>query len=67
MVRRMGQSTSGFVTSLLLIAEDIRDGRQTEPFTGDELYRLCNELERAIALLGADEGESIVLEGESDL
>ncbi|HEY5023618.1 MAG TPA: hypothetical protein VII76_01465 [Acidimicrobiales bacterium] len=55
------------LTSLLVIAEDIRDGRRAEPFTGDELYRLCNELKRAIALLGADEGESIVLEGEGDL
>jgi hypothetical protein len=54
------------LTSLLVIAEDIRDGRRAEPFTGDELYRLCNELKRAIALLGADEGESIVLEGEGD-
>ncbi len=55
------------LTSLLIVAEDIRDGRRTEPFTGDELYRLCNELKRAIALLGAGEGESIVLEGEGDL
>ena len=54
------------LTSLLVIAEDIRDGRRTEPFTGEELHRLCNELKRAIALLGANEGESIVLEGEGD-
>jgi hypothetical protein len=47
------------LTSLLVIAEDIRDGRRTEPFTGDELIRLCNELARAVALLGADEGESL--------
>lgn len=55
------------LTSLLVIAEDIRDGRRSEPFSGDEIYRLCNELKRAIALLGAGEGESIVLEGEGDL
>lgn len=54
------------LTSLLVIAEDIRDGRRTEPFTGEELYRLCNELKRAIALLGANEGEFIVLEGEGE-
>jgi hypothetical protein len=55
------------LTSLLVIAEDIRDGRRTEPFGQDEIYRLCNELKRAIALLGAGEGESIVLEGEGDV
>jgi hypothetical protein len=55
------------LTSLLVIAEDIRDGRRAEPFNGDELDRLCNELKRAIALLGAGEGESIVLEGEGDI
>jgi hypothetical protein len=55
------------LTSLLVIAEDIRDGRRREPFSGDEIDRLCNELKRAIALLGAGEGESIVLEGEGDL
>ena len=54
------------LTSLLVIAEDIRDGRRAEPFTRSELHRLCNELKRAIALLGADEGESIVLEGEGE-
>lgn len=54
------------LTSLLVIAENIRDGRRSEPFTDDELHRLCNELKRAIALLGANEGESIVLEGEGD-
>lgn len=53
------------LTSLLVVAEDIRDGRRTEPFTGDELFRLCNELKRAIALLGADEGESLDLEEEN--
>jgi hypothetical protein len=46
------------LTSLLVIAEDIRDGRRSEPLTNEELVRLCNELKRAIALLGADEGES---------
>ena len=55
------------LTSLLVVAEDIRDGRRSEPFSGDEIYRLCNALKRAIALLGAGEGESIVLEGEGDL
>jgi len=55
------------LTSLLVIAEDIRDGRRTEPFSGGELQRLCDELKRAIALLGANEGEAIVLEGENDL
>ena len=53
------------LTSLLVVAEDIRDGRRTEPFTGDELFRLCNELKRAIVLLGADEGESLELEEEN--
>jgi len=55
------------LTSLLVIAEDIRDGRRSEPFSRDELYRLCNELRRAIALLGADEGESLDREDELDL
>lgn len=56
------------LTSLLVIAEDIRDGRRTEPFTNDELVRLCNELKRAIALLGSDEGESLEMgELEEDL
>ena len=44
------------LTSLLVVAEDIRDGRRAEPFSRDELYRLCNAVKRAIALLGADEG-----------
>jgi hypothetical protein len=52
------------LTSLLVVAEDIRDGRRAEPFTGDEIYRLCNELKRAIALLGADEGESVPAEDD---
>ncbi|MGD0380918.1 MAG: hypothetical protein ABSC30_13120 [Acidimicrobiales bacterium] len=52
------------LTSLLVIAEDIRDGNRSEPFTIDEIYRLCNELKRAIALLGADEGESLDLDDE---
>ncbi len=52
------------LTSLLVIAEDIRDGTRYEPFTIDEIYRLCNELKRAIALLGANEGESPALEDE---
>jgi hypothetical protein len=47
------------LTALLVIAEDLRDGRRSEPLTNDELVRLCNELKRAIALLGADEGESL--------
>jgi hypothetical protein len=55
------------LTSLLVVAEDIRDGRRAEPFTRDELYRLCNALKRAIALLGADEGESLDREEELDL
>jgi hypothetical protein len=58
-----GESTHD-LTSLLVVAEDIRDGRRTEPFTGDELFRLCNELRRAIALLGADEGESLDVDEE---
>jgi hypothetical protein len=40
--------------SLVVVAEDIRDGRRAEPFTPEEIDRLCNELRRAIALLGAD-------------
>ena len=44
---------------MVVVAEDIRDGRRTEPFTYDELDRLCTELRRAIALLGADDGESL--------
>jgi hypothetical protein len=52
------------LTSLLVIAEDIRDGKRSEPFTSDEIYRLCDELKRAIALLGADEGESLDLDDE---
>jgi hypothetical protein len=40
--------------SLLLIAEDIRDGRRTEPFTHDELSHLCQEIERCIALLSEE-------------
>jgi hypothetical protein len=58
-----GESTHD-LTSLLVVAEDIRDGRRAEPFTGDELFRLCNELRRAIALLGADEGESLDVDEE---
>jgi hypothetical protein len=47
------------LTSLLVIVEDMRDGRRTEPLTHEDLVRLCNELKRAIALLGSDEGESL--------
>ena len=32
---------------------------RTEPLTHEDLVRLCNELKRAIALLGSDEGESL--------
>lgn len=42
------------LSSLVIVAEDIRDGRRMEPFTPDEIYRLCDQLRRAIALLGAD-------------
>lgn len=52
------------LTSLLVIAEDIRDGKRADPFTSDEIYRLCDELKRAIALLGADEGESLDRDNE---
>jgi hypothetical protein len=45
---------------LVLVAEDIRDGRRVEPFSHEELERLCNELRRAIALLGSDDGESLL-------
>jgi len=37
--------------SLLVIAEDIRDGKRSEPFTYAELVKLCEGVERAIALL----------------
>ena len=47
------------LSEMVVVAEDIRDGRRIEPFTHDELERLCNELRRAIALLGADGGESL--------
>ena len=47
------------LNALLVIVEDMRDGRRTEPLSNEELVRLCNELKRAIALLGADEGESL--------
>ena len=45
---------AGDLDALLLKAEDIRDGRRTEPFTHAELSQLCVELERAIALLSED-------------
>ena len=45
--------------SLLLIAEDIRDGRRVEPFTHDELSSLCDAIERAIALLSVDGGSDL--------
>jgi hypothetical protein len=54
------------LNSLLVIVEDMRDGRRTEPLTNEELVRLCNELKRAIALLGADEGESLGTGGVED-
>jgi hypothetical protein len=44
---------------MVVVAEDIRDGRRAEPFTHQELELLCNELRRAIALLGSDGGESL--------
>jgi len=53
------EGNSEGLETLLLIAEDIRDGRRTEPFTYAELSSLCIEIERAIALLS--------VEGESDL
>ena len=43
--------------SLLMIAEDLRDGRRVEPFTHEELSRLCDEIERAMALLSEDRVE----------
>ena len=43
--------------SLVVVAEDIRDGRRHEPFSHDEIVRLCNELRRAIAILSSEEGE----------
>jgi len=42
--------------SLVLVAEDIRDGRRTEAFTHEEIASLCDELRRAIALLSDHEG-----------
>ena len=44
---------------MVVVAEDIRDGRRAEPFTHQELELLCNELRRAIVLLGSDGGESL--------
>jgi hypothetical protein len=41
--------------SLLVIAEDIRDGRRPEPFTYKELVRLCEAIEHAMALLSDED------------
>jgi hypothetical protein len=49
--------------SLVVVAEDIRDGRRLEPFSHDEIYRLCNELRRAIAILSSNEGEILEEDG----
>ncbi|HLN40869.1 MAG TPA: hypothetical protein VK215_00335 [Acidimicrobiales bacterium] len=49
--------------SLVVVAEDIRDGRRQEPFSHDEIYRLCNELRRAIAILSSNEGEILEEDG----
>lgn len=58
LTRTMGamvdEGQSGELDALLVVAEDIRDGRRTEPFTHDELSRLCGEIRRAIALLSED-------------
>jgi hypothetical protein len=43
--------------ALMVVAEDIRDGRRTEPFTYEEISRLCGELGRAIALLSGEDRE----------
>jgi len=43
------------LNSLIVVAEDIRDGRRTEPFTPEEAYRLCNELRRAVERLSMQE------------
>jgi hypothetical protein len=43
--------------SLMVVAEDIRDGRRTEPFTHDEVVRLCDGLGRVIALLSDEDRE----------
>jgi hypothetical protein len=48
---------------LVVVAEDIRDGRRLEPFSHDEIYRLCNELRRAIAILSSNEGEILEEDG----
>ncbi len=53
--------------SLVVVAEDIRDGRRQEPFSHDEIYRLCNELRRAIALLSSEEGDLLEAEDGIDL
>lgn len=43
--------------SLLVIAEDIRDGRRSEPFTREELVGLCQGIQRAIALVSEEHEE----------
>jgi len=42
--------------SLMVVAEDIRDGRRSDPFTFEEISRLCFELGRVIALLSSEDG-----------
>jgi len=41
--------------ALMVIAEDIRDGRRTGTFSHEEIVRLCSELGRAIALLSGED------------
>ncbi len=53
--------------ALVVVAEDIRDGRRAEPFSHDEIYRLCNEMRRAIALLSAKDADFLPTDDESDL
>jgi hypothetical protein len=52
-VAGMAEDTSG-LESLLMVAEDLRDGRRSEPFTHEELSQLCSQIERAIALLSQE-------------
>jgi len=51
-----GELTDGLCV-LMVVAEDIRDGRRAEPFTHEEISRLCSELGRAIALLSGEDRE----------
>ena len=53
--------------ALVVVAEDIRDGRRAEPFSPGEIYRLCNEMRRAIALLSTKDADFRATDDERDL